>query len=62
MTIIQLLIFLVIIGVVLYLINTVIPMDAVIKKIVNIVVILVVLLYVAGAFGLLDGVGHLRIR
>ena len=59
MTLIALLIFLIIIGVLLYLINQLIPMDANIKMIINVVVILVVLLWLLQVFGLL---GSINIR
>jgi len=50
MDLITLVITLVIIGVVLYCINTLIPMDGKIKQILNIVVVIVVLLWVLSLF------------
>lgn len=50
MTIIGLLITLVIIGVVLWAVNQLIPMDAKIKTILNVVVVIVVLLWLYDAF------------
>lgn len=61
MTIISLVLVLIVIGVVLYLINTLIPMDAKIKTIINVVVILAVLLWLLEAFGLLSG-AQIRLR
>jgi hypothetical protein len=52
--VISLIVGLIIIGVVLYLINTCIPMDEKIKTILNVVVILLTLLWVLQAFGLLS--------
>jgi hypothetical protein len=55
MPLIQLVVILIVIGVLLWLVNTYIPMDATIKKIINAVVIIAVviwLLYIfLGAFG-----------
>ena len=48
---------LIVIGVVLWLINTYIPMQATIKKILNIVVVVVVVLWLLNVFGVM---GHLR--
>jgi hypothetical protein len=50
---IQLIIVLVIVGVLLWLVNNYIPMDANIKKILNIVVIIVVILWLLRMFGVL---------
>jgi hypothetical protein len=55
MPIIQLLVVLVVIGVVLYLVNTLIPMDARIKTIINVVVILCVCLWLLQVFGIFGG-------
>jgi hypothetical protein len=51
MTLIGLIIALVLVGVVLYCVNSFIPMDAKIKTILNIVVIVVLLLWLLQAFG-----------
>ena len=53
MPLIQLVIALVVVGVALWLINNYLPMDATIKKILNAVVIVVVLLWLLSIFGLL---------
>ena len=53
MTILSLLVLLIIVGVALYLVNSVIPMDPKIKTILNVVVVLLVVLWVAQSFGLL---------
>lgn len=48
---------LVVVGVVLWLINTYIPMQATIKKILNIVVVIVVILWLLYGFGIISGSG-----
>ena len=58
---IQLVIALVVIGVVLWLINTYIPMDATIKKILNVVVIIVVVLWLLSIFGVLGSMSELHV-
>lgn len=61
MSIITLIIVLIIIGVALYLVNNMIPMDQKIKTILNVVVIIVVLLWLLDVFGLTAGLGHMRV-
>ena len=58
MSLISLLVFLIVVGVTLWLINTYIPMDAKIKKILNVAVVIVVILWLLQEFGIL---GNLRI-
>ena len=53
MPLIQLILVLVVVGVLLWLVNNYIPMDANIKKILNIVVIIVVILWLLRVFGVL---------
>jgi len=53
MPLIQLIIVLVIVGVLLWLVNSYIPMGATIKKILNIVMIIVVILWLCRVFGVL---------
>lgn len=50
MSLISLVIVLIVVGVALYLVNTIIPMDGKIKTIINVVVILVVLLWLLNIF------------
>jgi hypothetical protein len=50
MSLIGLLVALILVGVALYLVNTVIPMDPKIKTILNVVVVIVVLLWLLNAF------------
>ena len=61
MPLIQLVIALVVVGVGLWLINNYIPMDGTIKKILNAVVIIVVVLWLLSAFGLLGSLTGMRI-
>jgi VIT1/CCC1 family predicted Fe2+/Mn2+ transporter len=53
MPLIQLIIVLVVVGVILGLINNYIPMDATIKRILNIVVVIAVILWLLRVFGVL---------
>lgn len=48
-------ILLVVVGVLLWAVNTYVPMDQKIKNIINIVVVLVVILWLLSIFGLLSG-------
>ncbi|CDH46164.1 Thivi_2564 family membrane protein [Candidatus Contendibacter odensensis] len=61
MPLIQLIIVLVVFGVVLWAINNYIPMDATIKKILNVVVIIVVILFVLSAFGVLGSFSGMHV-
>jgi hypothetical protein len=61
MSLISLLVTLIIIGVVLYCVNTYIPMQAGIKKIINIVVLVVVCLWVLSIFGILPDLNAVRV-
>jgi len=61
MPLINVLIVLVIVGVVLWLVNTYIPMDAKIKKILNIVVVIGVIIWLLRAFGILGSLSQFRI-
>jgi hypothetical protein len=53
MSLIGLVVTLLVIGVLLWLVNTQVPMDATIKKIINIVVILCVVLWLLNVFGVM---------
>ena len=61
MSLVSLVIVLIVVGVLLWLVQTYIPMDPTIKRIILIVVIIAVVLYVLSAFGLLAGLGNIRI-
>ena len=62
MTIIGLLVVLVLIGIGLYVLNAVVPMDAKIKMIINAVVVILVLLWLLEAFGLFTGLGGIGLN
>jgi hypothetical protein len=53
MPLIQLVIVLVVIGVILWLVNSYIPMDAKIKKIINVLVIIAVVIWLLSVFGII---------
>lgn len=61
MPLISLIIVLVVVGVLLWLVNAYIPMDAMMKRILNIVVIVAVVLWLLKAFGLLDGLSAITV-
>lgn len=52
---------LIVVGVLLWLINTYIPMDSKIKSILNVVVVIVVVLWLLQAFGLIGSIQNIRI-
>lgn len=57
MSVVGFIIALVLIGVGLYLLNTVVPMDGKIKTIINVVVVVLVVLWVLNMFGLFNALG-----
>jgi len=61
MSLITLIIVLVVVGVILWLINSYIPMQATIKKILNAVVVIVVVLWLLSAFGVIGSLNTIRI-
>ena len=61
MSLIGLVVLLIVIGVLLWVVNTQIPMDATIKKIINIVVIIVVCLWLLSVFGILPDLNAIRV-
>lgn len=61
MSIIGVIVTLVIIGFILWLINTYIPMASSIKTILNIVVVILVILWLLQGFGIIGGIGGMRI-
>lgn len=61
MSLLSLVVTLIVVGVLLWLMNTYIPMDAQIKKIINIVVIIVVVLWLLTVFGLLPALSQVRV-
>ena len=61
MSLVTVLLVLIVVGVILWLINTYIPMDRKIKNILNIVVVILVVLWLLRAFGVLDSLNSVRI-
>jgi hypothetical protein len=53
---------LIVVGVLLWLLNNYIPMDGKIKRILNAVVVIVVVIWLLQAFGLLGSLQNIRIR
>ncbi len=53
---------LIVIGVILWAVNTFVPMDGKIKTILNVVVILVVLVWLLQSTGLLGSVKHVQVK
>lgn len=60
MPLINVVLTLVVVGVILWLINTYIPMQATVKKILNIVVVVVLILWLLYGFGVISG-GEVRL-
>jgi len=61
MPLIQVVIALIVVGVLLWLINQLIPMDHKIKSILNGVVVIAVILWLLSVFGLLDSISNIKI-
>ena len=61
MPLVQLVIALVVVGVALWLINNYLPMDATIKKILNVVVVIVVVLWLLSIFGVLGSMSGMHV-
>ena len=61
MPLIQLVLVLVVVGVVLWVINSYIPMQATIKKILNVVVVIVVIVWLLSVFGLIGDLRTIRV-
>jgi hypothetical protein len=61
MSLISLAVTLIVIGVLLWLVNSYIPMDGKIKKILNVVVVICVVVWLLYAFGILDRSTDIRV-
>ncbi len=61
MSLISLVVTLIVVGVLLWLVNTYIPMDAKIKQILNIVVVIAVVLWLLSVFGVLGHTGSIPV-
>lgn len=62
MSLIGVVLTLVVVGVLLWLLNNYIPMDGKIKRILNVVVVIVVVIWLLQAFGLIGSLQNIRIR
>ena len=62
MSLIGVILTLVVVGVLLWLLNNYIPMDGEIKRILNAVVVIVVVIWLLQAFGLIGSLQNIRIR
>ena len=61
MSLISLAVTLIVIGVLLWLVNTYIPMDGKIKKILNVVVVICVVVWLLFTFGVIDHSSEIRV-
>lgn len=61
MPLMTILLTLIVVGVLLWLVNTYIPMDAKIKQILNVVAVVAVVVWVLSAFGLFEQIGNVRV-
>jgi hypothetical protein len=61
MSLLSLIVTLVVVGVLLWLVNTYIPMDSKIKNILNVVVVILVVIWLLQAFGLLGSLGGIHV-
>ena len=61
MSLISVVITFIVVGILLWLINTYIPMDGKIKKIINVVVVIAVILWLLSVFGVLGRAGDIRV-
>jgi hypothetical protein len=61
MSLITVVITLIVVGVLLWLVNSYIPMDGKIKKLLNIVVVVAVVLWLLSAFGLIGNLNNVRV-
>lgn len=62
MSLINVVIILIVVGVLLWLVNSYIPMDSKIKSILNAVVVIAVILWLLQAFGILGSLGSVSVR
>lgn len=61
MSIVSILVVLIVVGVLLWLVNTYIPMSGTMKKIVNAVAIIAVVLWLLKVFGILGSIGQIHV-
>lgn len=61
MSLLNVLLVIIVVGVILYLVNTFIPMDRKIKSILNIVVVIVLIIWLLKVFGLFSYLGNINL-
>jgi hypothetical protein len=61
MSLISLIVTLIVVGVLLWLVNSIIPMDGKIKQILNVVVVICVVVWLLSAFGVIGHAGDIRV-
>ena len=61
MSILTVLVVLIVAGIILYLINTYIPMDGKIKSILNIVVVILIIIWLLKVFGILGSLSSIKV-
>jgi hypothetical protein len=61
MSLISLIVTLIVVGMLLWLVNAYIPMDGKIKKILNVVVVICVVIWLLSAFGVIGHTGDIRV-
>jgi hypothetical protein len=62
MSLVTLVITLIVVGVLLWLVNTYIPMDGKIKKIINVVVVIVVIIWLLRVFGVWGNIENINVK
>jgi len=62
MPLVTLVITLIVVGVLLWLVNTYIPMDGKIKKIINVVVVIVVIIWLLRVFGVWGSIENITVK
>lgn len=62
MALIPLVVVLIIVGVLLWLLNAIVPMEPWVKTVINVVVALCVFIWLLQAFGLISGFHHIRLQ
>ena len=61
MSVLTVLVVLIVAGIILYLINTYIPMDGKIKSILNIVVVILIIIWLLKVFGILGSLSSIKV-
>lgn len=62
MPLVEIVIVLIVVGVILWLINSYIPMQGTIKKILNVVVVILVILWLLNVFGLIGPISDIHVE